>query len=125
MWRQGSDSDDDDVDDERNEHDNSKDKESSQPTSNSSLNATGLEEQFEKLGGNWTSPFQSFLNAKKRQPPKERNLTPLEKKTRFPQLNILKDSSIESFANYIKTNGCKKIIFMTGAGKCCITILKL
>ncbi|KAJ3413190.1 NAD-dependent protein deacetylase sirtuin-2 [Chytridiales sp. JEL 0842] len=43
-------------------------------------------------------------------------LTPLEKKRLHPELNILKDSSIESFAQYIKENDCKKIVILTGAG---------
>ncbi|KAJ3333112.1 NAD-dependent protein deacetylase sirtuin-2 [Blyttiomyces sp. JEL0837] len=43
-------------------------------------------------------------------------LTPLEKKKMFPHLNILPDSSIESFAKYIKDNECKRIVVMTGAG---------
>ncbi|KAI8851911.1 DHS-like NAD/FAD-binding domain-containing protein [Chytridium lagenaria] len=51
-----------------------------------------------------------------RAPPTERNLTPLERKLKFPSLNILQDSSIESFVKYIKENDCKKIVIMTGAG---------
>ncbi|KAJ3206940.1 NAD-dependent protein deacetylase sirtuin-2 [Dinochytrium kinnereticum] len=51
-----------------------------------------------------------------RAPPVDRNLTPLERKLKFPSLNILEDSSIESFVKYLKANECKKIVVMTGAG---------
>ncbi|KAJ3115433.1 NAD-dependent protein deacetylase sirtuin-2 [Phlyctochytrium bullatum] len=62
-------------------------------------------------------PSSTALNGTNGRPsPTNRNLTPLERKQKFPNLNILPDSSIESFVKYLKTNECKKIVVMTGAG---------
>ncbi|KAJ3323356.1 NAD-dependent protein deacetylase sirtuin-2 [Boothiomyces sp. JEL0866] len=52
-----------------------------------------------------------------RKPPTERLFkTPLDEKMEDDSLNIIKDSSLASFAEYIKKNKCKNIIVMTGAG---------
>ncbi|KAJ3261153.1 NAD-dependent protein deacetylase sirtuin-2 [Boothiomyces macroporosus] len=52
-----------------------------------------------------------------RKPPTERPFkTPLDEKMEDDSLNIIKDSSLAAFAEYIKKNNCKNIIVMTGAG---------
>ncbi|KAI9337940.1 NAD-dependent protein deacetylase sirtuin-2 [Obelidium mucronatum] len=43
-------------------------------------------------------------------------MTPLEKKRQNPELNILPDSTIQSFVAHIQENRCKRIVVMTGAG---------
>ncbi|KAJ3396424.1 NAD-dependent protein deacetylase sirtuin-2 [Lobulomyces angularis] len=43
-------------------------------------------------------------------------LTALEEKLKYPSLNVIKDNSIESFADYVKANKCSKILVLTGAG---------
>lgn len=56
-------------------------------------------------------------NGKERHSKKRsKRLSKLEKKRLYPNLNIIKDSSIESIANYIQENDIKNIIVMTGAG---------
>ncbi|KAL2915854.1 Sir2 histone deacetylase Hst2 [Polyrhizophydium stewartii] len=52
-----------------------------------------------------------------RPPPTERRLlTPFEEKEANPKLNILPDSTLESFAAFVRKNKCSNIIVMTGAG---------
>lgn len=52
-----------------------------------------------------------------RKPPAERSiLTPLQEKKQNPKLKILKDSSLESFCEYLKTKNPKNLIILTGAG---------
>jgi Sir2 family len=67
------------------------------------------------LSGLW--PASAKTSPTGRRAPTERKIqTPFEEKQANPKLNILKDDSIESFADYINKNQCKKIIVMTGAG---------
>ncbi|KAJ3274416.1 NAD-dependent protein deacetylase sirtuin-2 [Terramyces sp. JEL0728] len=52
-----------------------------------------------------------------RKPPTERLFkTPLDEKAEDASLNIIKDPSLRSFADYILKNNCRNIIVMTGAG---------
>ncbi|EGF81724.1 hypothetical protein BATDEDRAFT_18937 [Batrachochytrium dendrobatidis JAM81] len=73
--------------------------------------------ETDKSAYHQTSNFTPPTTKKSRPPPTERKtLTPLEEKIANPKLCILKDSSIESFVEYLKENECSKVIVMTGAG---------